>query len=91
MPGNSDLGVKRDRTVLSLVISAILEEMSLTVICQDMEATMEITCTEGNAVAMVSVFGQHLSKNTTNKYILSYKIAKKLLIQAYKMVYNTPH
>ena len=36
----------------------------------DMEATMEITCTEGNEVAMVSVFGQHLSKNTTNKYML---------------------
>ena len=57
----------------------------------DMEATMETTCTEGNAVAMVSVFGQHLSKNTTNNYMLYYKIAKKLLIQAYKMVYNTPH
>ena len=36
----------------------------------DMEATMEITCTEGNAVAMVSLFGQHLSKKLTNKYIL---------------------
>ena len=57
----------------------------------DMKATMEITCTEGNEVAMVSVFGQHLSKNTTNKYMLYYKIAKKLLIQAYKMVYNTLH
>ena len=48
----------------------------------DMEATIEITCTEGNAVATASVFGQHLSKKTTNKYILYYKIAKKLLIQA---------
>ena len=27
----------------------------------------------------------------TKKYILHYKITKKLLIQAYKMVYNTPH
>ena len=35
----------------------------------DMEATMEITCTEGNAVAMVSVFEQHLSKNTATKYM----------------------
>ena len=57
----------------------------------DMEATMEITCTEGNAVAMVSLFGQHLSKKPTNKYILYYKIAKKLLIQAYIMMYNIPH
>ena len=57
----------------------------------DKEATMEITCTEGNAVAMVSVFGQHLSKNTNNKYISHYKIAKKLLIQACIMMHNIPH
>ena len=62
-----------------------------TLASMDMEATMEITCTEGNVVAMVSVFGQDLRKNTTNKYMLYYKIAKKLLVQAYKMVYNTPH
>ena len=56
-----------------------------------MEATMEINCTEGNVVTMVSVFGQHLSKKTTNKYILHYKIAKKLLIQAYIIMYNITH
>ena len=46
----------------------------------DMEATMEATCTEGNAVAMVGVFGQHLSQKITKKYTLHYNILKKLHI-----------
>ena len=39
----------------------------------------------------MGVFGQHLSPKNTKKHILRYKITKKLLIQPYKMVYNTPH
>ena len=41
---------------------------------RDMEATMEITCTEGNAVAMVCVFEQFLSQKSTKKYALLYQI-----------------
>ena len=36
----------------------------------DMEATMEITFTVGNAVAMVGVFEQYLSKKNANKHII---------------------
>ena len=32
----------------------------------DMEATMEITFTVGNAVAIVGVFGQYLSRKNAN-------------------------
>ena len=31
-----------------------------TPVAMDMEATMEITCTEGNAVGVVAFFGQYL-------------------------------
>ena len=36
----------------------------------DMEATMEATFTVGNAVAMVGVFGQYLTRKNANKYII---------------------
>ena len=36
----------------------------------DMEATMEATFTVGNAVAMVGVLGQYLTRKNANKYII---------------------
>ena len=36
----------------------------------DMEATMEATFTVGNAVAMVGIFGQYLTRKNANKYIV---------------------
>ena len=47
----------------------------------DMEATMEITCTEGNAVSVVAVFGQHLRQKMT-------KIHKKEKKVACSVIYN---
>ena len=37
----------------------------------DMEATMEITCTEGNMVGVVAVFGQYLRQKMTKKQNIS--------------------
>ena len=45
-----------------------------TPVSMDMEATMEATSTEGNAVAMVGVFEQYLSQKSAKKYALLYKI-----------------
>ena len=44
-----------------------------------------------NAVWVVGVFGQHLSRKNTKKHTLYHKIAKKVPIQAFVMVYNMTH
>ena len=57
----------------------------------EMEATMGITCTEGNAVGVVAVFGQYLHQKITLKSKIFNKIKKKKHIQLYIMMYRSLH
>ena len=57
----------------------------------DMEATTEFTCTEGNTVGMVAVFGQNLRQKLTKIGKIFYKIKKMQHVWLYIMMYILSH
>ena len=60
-------GLKGDVMQRFLCISTVQSMQGETPAAMEMEVTMGITCTEGNGVGVVAVFGQYLRQKITKK------------------------